>query len=365
LIPSQRLHYSRAVEAARRIDDAPYRLNEGDGSKLPLVIDAEGHTDVDRLIVWLRERADWVQEKLTRHGAILLRGFDVVDADGFEAVARAIAPTLRNDYLGTPTQRLTDYVFPSSDLPGRYSIAQHCEMSYLRTPPTRVFFGCLEPPAPHTGETPLADFRQVGRDLDPALRARFERGGIRISRNFRGPGAKGVRLWTLERWDEFFSTTDPVVVEAKCAAEGMDCEWTASGGLRLSITQPIYRDHPGTGERVWYNQFAAHHLASSAWEYPRIFRLRPTLCNWLSWQLVRITVGLKRRSPRSTLAYYCTYADGSEIPDRDMRALLATIWKHTVIMPWQRGDVLAIDNRSVSHGRFPCSGPRQIVACLA
>src|SRR5262249_47507308 len=140
------------------------------------------------------------------------------------------------------------------------------------------------------------------------------------------------------------------VVEARCAEEGMELEWTAGGKLHLTLTQPVYRDHPRTGERVWYNQFAAHHVAASLWEYPRIFRMRPTLHHWVFWQVVRLGVALKRRSPRRTLAYHCTYADGSEVPAADMKALLATIARHTVITPWQRGDVVAIDNRSVSHG---------------
>ena len=111
------------------------------------------------------------------------------------------------------------------------------------------------------------------------------------------------------------------------------------------------RPHPETGEPVWYNQFAAHHLASSAWTYPRIFRMRPSLHHFAHWQLVRLAVALKRQSSPDTLAYFCTYADGSPIPDDDVRALLDTMWRHTVITPWQRGDVLAIDNRAVAHGR--------------
>ena len=342
-----------------------YLIGGEDGATLPLVVHAGGACEVGGLVAWLSDHREWIQNKLTVHGALLLRGFDVGDARAFESVARAVNPDLRNDYLGTPRTRLADHVFPASELPGPYPIAQHCEMSYLGTPPSRVFFCCLVPPAPNSGETPLADFRKVWRGLDPELRERFERGGIRIVRNFRGPNRSGLRPWNQERWDEFFSTGDRAIVEKKCAAEGMQAEWTDDGGLRLVITQPVHREHPITGEPVWYNQFAAHHLSSSAWEYPRIFRMRPSLRAWACWQLVRATVALKRRSPAHTLAYYCTYADGSAIPDRDVKALLDTIAKHKVIFPWQRGDVLAIDNRSVSHGRMPFHGARKIVACLA
>jgi alpha-ketoglutarate-dependent taurine dioxygenase len=341
-----------------------YRIVGETEAALPLVVHADDSSRVSDLVAWLADRGQWLQGKLERHGALLLRGFQVKDAQVFESVARAIAPELRTDYLGTPRTRLTDHVFPASDLPGPYPIAQHCEMSYLPTPPSRVFFCCLVAPAPDSGETPLADFRKVWRDLDPAVRDRFEHGGIRIIRNFRGPQRSGL-AWKQERWDEFFGTTDRAAVEAKCGTERMEAEWTADGGLRVVIMQPVHRDHPHTGERVWYNQFAAHHLSSSAWEYPRIFRMRPTLRNWIFWQVVRASVALKRRCPTHMLAYYCTYADGSAIPDGDMKALLATIWKHKTMFAWQRGDVLAIDNYSVSHGRMPFKGRREIVACLA
>ena len=353
------------MEAARPIEIRAYRVGPGDGTALPLVIDANGDPSAAGLIQWCAARRDWFERTITRHGAVLLRGFAVYDAPTFDAVARSIAGDLKNHYLGTPADRLTEYVFPSSNLQGIYPIAQHCEMSYLRTPPARIFFCCLTPPAPNTGETPLADFRKVWQHLDLTVRDRFVARGIRVIRNFRGPRSRKRRLWNLERWDDLFLTSDRTLVAAKCAAEGIDLSWMADDGLRLVITQPVSRPHPQTGEPVWYNQFAAHHLSTSAWQYPDIFRLRPTFRNWAAWQLVRATVALKRWSPPATLAFHCTYADGSQIDEADMRVLLRTIWEHTVITPWQSGDVLAIDNRAIAHGRLPFHGPRRIVTCLA
>ncbi len=46
-------------------------------------------------------------------------------------------------------------------------------------------------------------------------------------------------------------------------------------------------------------------------------------------------------------------------------AVRAAIWKNLVAFQWQLGDVLAIDNRSVSHGRMPYRGPRSIAVCWA
>ena len=51
-----------------------------------------------RLCAWLREHGGWVGENLTRHGALLLRGFDIGTAQHFENVARAIDADLKNNY---------------------------------------------------------------------------------------------------------------------------------------------------------------------------------------------------------------------------------------------------------------------------
>lgn len=62
---------------------------------------------------------------------------------------------------------------------------------------------------------------------------------------------------------------------------------------------------------------------------------------------------------------HTTCPDGREIPDADMEHVRDVVWRHLVIVPWRRGDVVAIDNGSTSHGRLPCEGPRQIAVCWA
>jgi len=345
-----------------------YRIAPLDARGLPLVIQPTADADLGRLCDWLRASADSVQERLATHGALLLRGFPVHDAPAFERLARAIDDGLKNEYLGTsPRNGLTDYVFTASELPPFYPIPQHCEMSFVAHPPRRVFFCCLLAPAPDSGETPLVDFRAVWRDLDPAVRERFTRGGIRIVRNYSGPqGGSRFDLWQLKRWNEMFLTTDRAAVEAKCREEGFQVEWRPNGGLRLISTQPVYRDHPRTGERVWHNHTQVFHLSAAAGEYRRIARLRPTWRHRGLALVTRALVGAQRAlRAADDQAMHCTYADGHEIPDADMEHVRDLIWRHLVITPWRRGDVLAIDNHSVAHGRLPYRGPRQVAVCWA
>ena len=62
---------------------------------------------------------------------------------------------------------------------------------------------------------------------------------------------------------------------------------------------------------------------------------------------------------------HCTRADGSEIPDEDVARVREAIARRMVVFSWRRGDVLAIDNYAVSHGRLPYTGPREIAVAWA
>lgn len=342
---------------------APFRVEPLGPAGLPLSVQPAGDPAVDTLCAWLEAHRELVHEQLDAWGAIRFRGFAVRTASDFERIALAVDPCLENRYLGTsPRNALGRYVFSASELPSFYPIPQHCEMSFLRRPPRRLFFCCLDPPRAPGGETPLVDFRRVLAELDPAVRERFERRGLRIVRNYSGPGGKSrFDLWQLKRWDEMFGTRDRAQVEAVCREQGFAWQWLGRDSLRLTHCQPVTRTHPRTGEAVWHNHLAVFHVSAAAGEYARIFRLRPTARHFFFWQLARTLSALQRRlRGPDELAMHCTYADGSEIPVGDVEHVRDVIWRHMVIEPWQRGDVLAIDNFSVAHGRLPYRGPRSV-----
>lgn len=349
-------------------DAFPYATRVGDGRPPLTVTAAAANRSVDDLCAALRSDSAWADQQLNEHGALLFEGFDVASAQDFEKLARAIDADLKNEYLGTsPRDGLTDYVFSASELPSFYPIPQHCEMSFTATPPRRVFFCCLREPAPGMGETPLVDFRQVYADMDRAVRTRFEERGIRIVRNYgRSSGASRLNLFQLKPWSDMFLTVDHDQVEAKCREEGFEPTWGPHDTLRLVSTQPVSRKHPATGELVWHNHSQVFHLSAAPGEYKRIFRLRPTFRNFGWWQFARALVATQRRlrSPEDQ-PMHCTHLDGGEISDRDMEHVRDVIWANMVFRPWHKGDVVAIDNHRVSHGRLPYRGPREIAVCWA
>lgn len=317
--------------------------------------------DLNATADWIADHRDEILAKQLEAGAILIRGADAGTPERFERIVRLLEPDLKNDYLGTsPRDALTDHVFEASGLPGFYPIPQHCEMTFVANPPSKLFFGCTVAPREH-GETPLVDFRTVWRELRPDVRDRFEQGGIRIVRNYAAPGAAGG-LWQLKPWNEMFGTTDRDVVTARSEAEGFQVSWHGDGALRLVSEHDASRKHPVTGEPVWFNHVQVFHLSAGPGEYKRIFQLRPSARALAVWQMAAWSVRFKQlTADPDSHPMHCTYRDGSEIPDADMEHLRDVIWANMVRVPWHKGDIVAIDNFSVSHGRMPYQGPRTIV----
>lgn len=344
---------------ARPLDDA---------SPLPLVIEYPGDRRVDALVDVISGNRPYIETMLRKHGALLFRGSDVRDPSDVERIARALSDELKNDYLGTsPRNALTEHVFNASELPPFYPIPQHLEMSFVKSPPTRLLFSCLVAPASAGGETPLCDFRAVYRDLDPAVRTRFVERGVRNVRNYSGPGSPKIASpWQLKPWHELFGTTDRGRVEEVSRANDFELEWLPGGKLRLINVQPAFRTHPVSNEPVWFNHSQVFHLSQAEGEYRRIARRQHRV------QMLALTVfaGTMARIQRAMLeqnelAMHCTYGDGSPIPLADMEAVRDAIWKHLRIFRWRRGDVVWIDNRAISHGRMPYRGPRHVVVAWA
>ncbi|MDP2228950.1 MAG: TauD/TfdA family dioxygenase [Moraxellaceae bacterium] len=321
---------------------------------------------LDDLLAWVATEKSALETSLLKHGALRFHGFDIPDAQAFERLALAISPDLKNQYLGTsPRNARSEFTFTASELPPHYPIMQHCEMSFLPSAPTRLFFACTMASGA-AGETPMADCRAVWRGLAPAVRGRFAERGIRIIRNY-GPPTGGSRLdpWQLKSWPEVFGTQDRAEVEATAAREGTRCEWREDGGLRLLREQPAMQRHPLTGEEVWFNHAQVFHSEAARFEYRHILRRQPSLRSLGVTALLESLTAAKRvlRRP-DDFATHCTYADGSEIPVADIRHLIDVFWRHMVFPRWERGDVVVIDNFSTSHGRMPFHGPREILVAF-
>lgn len=329
----------------------------------PMAVVQGGGASLDQLRDWIAAQRGEIEAHWLRHGSLRLRGFAVQGAEPFEQAALALEPDLKNDYLGTsPRAARSRYVFSASELPAAYPIAQHLEMSFLPSAPRKLFFHCTVAPA-RDGETPTVDMRTVWQALDPAVREHFARRGVRNIRNYDGPASpRGFDLWKLKRWDELFQTPDRSEAERKAGEQGLRCQWLAQDRLRLINEQPASRVHPETGETVWFNHVQVFHAASAAIEYRHIRRRqRGARAAFFSALISSLTALKQRRLAPEEQGMHASYGDGGEIPRSHVEHLLDTIWQHLLIEPWQRGDILAIDNRSTAHGRLPYRGAREVL----
>ena len=304
-----------------------------------------------------------LKQELVKHGAILLRGFEIRTPEDFEAVALALEPGLQNNYAGTsPRNSRTKFVHSASELPGHYPITQHCEMSFLPTAPRFLFFFCYVEPT-DGGETPVCDFRKVYAQMDPAIRQEFEEKGVRLIRNYTGPNSKARNdVYQLKRWDELFKTTDHAKVEEECRKNELRPTWLEDDKLKLVNDRPSTQTHPETGEKVWFNHLQVFHREAAAIEYEHIFKRRRDFFSLKYLIALKIITLFKRlfKSPEEE-AMHMIFADGTEIPKGYVEHVEQLIWDNLIANPWKLGDVLLIDNFSTSHGRLPYKGPRDIL----
>ena len=305
-----------------------------------------------------------LKDALRKEGVIMFRGYELRTPEDFEEVALALEPGLQNNYAGTsPRNSRTKFVHSASELPGHYPIMQHCEMSFLPTAPRYLFFYCYVEPS-GGGETPVCDFRKVYEQMNPEIRAEFEKRGVKLIRNYSGPKSKASSdFYQLKRWDELFKTTDHAKVEEECKENDLTPTWMDDDRLKLVNTRPAMQKHPDTGEMVWFNHLQVFHREAAAIEYKHIHKRRGDFFS-LKYLVALNAITLFKRlfkKPQDE-AMHMVFADNdSEIPKAYVEHVMQLIWNNLEAIPWKRGDVMMIDNFSTSHGRLPYQGPRDIL----
>ena len=300
----------------------------------PLVIrPAAGGID---LIAWAASAREFMEENLSKHGALLLRGFDIGDADRFERFIKAVSgELLEYNERSSPRSHVSGRIYTSTDYPEDQNIFLHNENSYQNMWPMRIYFFCLTPPA-SGGETPIADCRGIISRINAKIRDRFLRKQVMYVRNY----MYGIGL----DWRTVFQTTEQRVVERHCRRAGIEFEWKDGGHLRTRAVRPAIVKHPHTNETVWFNHATFFHIST----------LAPGIREAL--------LGAFKEEDLPTNSYY---GDGSPIEAGVLDDLRDIYRQETVRFPWKRGDILMLDNMLWAHGRAAFVGPRQILVGMS
>lgn len=289
------------------------------------------------LAPWAAANREGIAAWLLAHRALLFRGFELGTAERFQAFVRTIAagPLLEYKDRSTPRYEVADGVYVSTIYPANQRIHPHNEGTYWTTWPLKIAFCCLQP-ASSGGETPIVDVRQVYRRLDAAVRDTFREKQVMYVRNYN----PGVGL----PWQEVFQTSDRGIVAAYAAANGITVEWTVGGRLRTRQVRPAVRRHPLTHEPVWFNHVAFFHVTS----------LDPI-----------VREALLGSYGEDGLPFNTYFGDGLPIPPDVVAQIREAYAAEQQSFPWQRDDVLLLDNMSMAHAREPYVGERRVIVAMA
>ena len=323
------------AQARRKQVELSYaHLVQVSGDALPLTI--EPNVEGVSLIAWAEHNREFVNTQLCRYGAILFRDFQVAGVSDFDRFVRTVSGELLNYQDRTsPRRTVQGNVFSSTYYPPEQEIFLHNENSYSHTWPLKIFFHCAQP-ADEGGETPIADVRRIYQRLSPSLRESFTQKQVMYVRNF----GNGLGL----TWQDAFQTTNPAEVEKFCHDSGIEFEWKGQGRLKTRQVRPVVATHPITNENVWFNHAAFFHVST----------LEPA-----------VREALLANFAADELPYNTYYGDGSTIEATVLEEIRRAYREEAVYFPWEKGDVLMLDNMLTAHGRASFVGPREILAAMS
>jgi alpha-ketoglutarate-dependent taurine dioxygenase len=131
--------------------------------------------------------------------------------------------------------------------------------------------------------------------------------------------------------------------EDYCNKAKIEFEWLLNNGLRTRKKRPAIIQHPYTKEAVFFNQIQLHHISYLD------CKVRKSL----------LSIFGEENLPRNVY-----YGDGSPIEEKEILAINQAYQKSKVSFPWQKGDVLMLDNILTAHSRNPYKGKRKIVVAM-
>jgi alpha-ketoglutarate-dependent taurine dioxygenase len=301
---------------------------------LPLVI--EPCVEGLELHLWAAAHQEFINSELSRHGALLFRGFRITKISEFQEFATSTSgPPLSYTERSSPRSQVAENIYTSTDYPANQSIFLHNENSYQHVWPQRIFFFSTVV-AEQGGQTPIASIRKLSAAIPGEIREKFARLKILYVRNLN----EEIGL----PWQTVFQTTDQSVVEDYCRRAGTKVAWRDESHLSLSqVRAAVYR-HPSSGEPLWFNHATFFHITT----------LDPTVRSMLLSEFAEDSL------PANTF-----YGDGSPLEADVLETLRGLYLNEKVVFPWQKNDVLMLDNMLAAHGREPYTGDRRVLVGMA
>jgi alpha-ketoglutarate-dependent taurine dioxygenase len=281
---------------------------------------------------WAAEYREALRAQVTEHGALVVRGLGLRDADQAGAVFARLAGALMTEREAfAPRDAHGPGLYSSTTWPANQPMCMHHELSYALEVPGLMLFACLTAPE-QGGATAVADAEQVLRALPTGLTQRFEREGWLLTRTYNDEIGASLA--------ESFGTDDRAEIERYCRAHAIEFTWQADGSLHTEQRRSAVVRHPLTGRPCWFNQIA----------FLNEWTLAPEVREYLVDEY-----------GADGLPFNTRYGDGTPIGEDVVQLLNTTYEAHTRREPWQAGDLLLVDNIRTAHSREPFTGERQVL----
>ncbi|QCD89721.1 clavaminate synthase-like protein At3g21360 [Vigna unguiculata] len=298
-----------------------------DGETMPLVLEPPASTksDIESLLLALENNKDWFEQMIIKNSAVLLRGFDVKNAEDFNEIVETFGwEDIR--YVGpAPRTHIYKRVWTANEGPLSEFIYYHHEMVLIKEFPKKVILFCEIPP-PEGGETPFVpSFKVTERMVKefPEEVKQMEEKGLKYSFIARSTQNDNSSM-RGRGWEDAFGTSDRKVAEERAKALGMEMEWLPNGGVKTILgPRNLTKVFEGRkGRKMWFNTL----------------------------------VGMYGKELSSAMM-----ADGTEIPEHVVKRCEEIIEEESIQFKWEKGDVLFFDNYALLHGRRPSLPPRKVL----
>ncbi len=306
------------------------------------------------LVEFVRSHQDEINQCITQHGGLLIRGCPLQDELEFQAITECLFGPCLN-YIGgvSPRSQRKNKIYNSTYLANDMVIPQHREMSYLPDYPDRINFYC-QSPAKTGGQTPITDFVQVYIALQksqPELMHNMLESGVLINKVYYDSrfikkqfGIDYYWGWRetfhCDSWDELDEIGEKLGVIFK----------HYPGYSAMIVTVPIATIHPIHKNLVFFANLYLNKRTLDLYfkltEPKRLFRQK--LHTLLQSQDDDVYTG-----------------DGLLIPEKFIHEFDKAVRKNTYSFDWQANDLLLLDNNWLGHGRTQFVGDnRTLWACM-
>jgi DSF synthase len=312
------------------------------GSPAPLMLSPKSGRQFDEseFVTFVKSARPWIYNNLTRHGALLLRGFSNSDAASLARLAAALRTDRTFDasrLVPTPSglfeNVFEDDCWPSSSPQELHNAYADCNVY----PAVKILYR----PSSNEGSDAfitVANTRSIYQQLDENLVSEFENRGVSYRRIFPSVPDSSVHadahLNRVHCWQNIFKTELRSEVERKCRENCLRFAWRRDGTVEVWNIAPACISHSGTGERLWFNHVHLFNASSRFLPKPQSL-------------LAKI---FSKRDPQTGLQ--TRFGDGTAIPESYIDAVMASHRKCTVEVPLKAGDFLVIDNTLSAQGRY-------------